>query len=195
MSAPIRRQLRPFAPLPELEELALAVELVRQPHGLVLTYRLTGPVEGLVLPAAAEPPERRDGLWQSTCLELFVAEAGRSGYRELNLCPSGHWNLYQLDGYRHGLRPDPALTALPLVVRHRPGSLVVAVDLPLTPLGLAGRPLELGLTAVLDGGQAAGIGYWALHHPAPEPDFHHRGGFVLQLPSLPAEGTSEPAAA
>jgi hypothetical protein len=26
------------------------------------------------------------------------------------------------------------------------------------------------------------LSYWALHHPAAEADFHHRGGFTIQVP-------------
>jgi hypothetical protein len=183
MTALAAQRLRPFAPLPGLEDLTLMVELDRAPQQLQLRYQLTGPVDRLVLPPRAARPERRNDLWQSTCLELFMAESGRSGYRELNLCPSGHWNLYQLDGYRQGLRPDPAVAVLPTVLQRAPGALTLAVALPLAPLGLADRPLELGLTAVLDGGPGCGVGYWALHHPAAEADFHHRGGFTLQLPA------------
>ncbi|MFN5194338.1 MAG: DOMON-like domain-containing protein [Cyanobacteriota bacterium] len=183
MTGRILRPLLPFAPLAGLEDLDLAVELTREPEWLRLSYRLSGPVERLLIPEPAARPQRRDGLWQGTCLELFMAEAGRSGYRELNLCPSGHWNLYQLDGYRQGLRPEPAISALPVAVERTPGELRLALALPLAPLGLAGRPLELGITAVLDGGATAGIGYWALHHPSAEADFHHRGGFTLTLPA------------
>ena len=42
------------------------------------------------------------------------------------------------------------------------------------------RTLQLGLAAVIetaDGERA----YFALRHPAERPDFHHRGGFALQL--------------
>lgn len=183
-------RLQPFAPLPGLAALNLVVDLARGPQHLQLRYTLSGPVDGLVLPPRAARPERRDGLWHSTCLELFVAEAGRSGYREMNLCPSGHWNLYQLDGYRQGLRPEPAVAALPLAVQRRPGELVVEMALPLMPLGLAHRPLELGVTAVVDGGPACGVGYWALHHPAAEADFHHRGGFTLHLPAPAADAAA-----
>jgi hypothetical protein len=41
---------------------------------------------------------------------------------------------------------------------------------------------QIGLTAVIE--TATGEkSYWALHHPAEKPDFHHRGGFALSLPA------------
>ena len=41
---------------------------------------------------------------------------------------------------------------------------------------------RIGLTAVVE--TAGGpLCWWALHHPAPRPDFHHPGGHVLRLPA------------
>jgi hypothetical protein len=48
-------------------------------------------------------------------------------------------------------------------------------------LTVAGLPLELSLTAVIDQvGQ--GVSYWALAHTGAEPDFHRRDSFRLRLP-------------
>ena len=45
-----------------------------------------------------------------------------------------------------------------------------------------GRPsLEVGITAVIEHSDGR-LSYWALHHPAAEADFHHRGGFTIQVP-------------
>jgi hypothetical protein len=65
-------------------------------------------VEGaaaLVVPARADRPERTDGLWQTTCCEMFLRQA--AGYREINLSPSGNWAAYGFDGYRSGMAPAP----------------------------------------------------------------------------------------
>ena len=124
---------------------------------------------------------------------------GEPGYWELNLCPSGHWNLYRLDGYRQGLRPEPAIQAL-LADRQlwkqaaaeadagqHQNTLELAIALDLEALlGAEARasPLELGVTAVVETNDGA-ISYWALTHPAAEADFHHRDGFRLELPVAP----------
>ena len=150
----------------------------RRAGELQLTYTLTGPLAHLRLPAPQlQPqPQRRDELWQHTCLEAFLAVAGQEGYWELNLAPAGDWNLYRLDGYRRNLRAEPALQALPVEVTRTAGRLDLRAALPLpAPLAQAAE-LELGLTAVLEHDDGA-LSYWALAHPPGEPDFHWRGGW------------------
>ncbi|MCP9926805.1 DOMON-like domain-containing protein [Cyanobium sp. CH-040] len=143
---------------------------------LRLGYDLCGPLEQLRIPPLQAVPLRRDGLWQHTCLEAFLAVPGREGYWELNLAPSGDWNWYQLDGYRRNLRPDPALEALPLAVEHSTGALRLQASLPLPPPLAEAEELELALTAVLEHADG-GLSYWALVHPAGDADFHWRGGW------------------
>jgi hypothetical protein len=57
-------------------------------------------------------------------------------------------------------------------------AVIAAADLP---QNVAGKPLQLGLTAVIETNDGS-RSYWALHHPEVSPDFHHRGGFNLWLP-------------
>lgn len=138
----------------------------------------------VLLPPPAAVPSRRDGLWQHTCLEAFVAVADQPAYWEFNLAPSGDWALYRFTGYRSG-QHAPAAAALPFpappftVTRRRDG-LRLSLHAPL-PAELAAAPhLAIGISAVLE--QRHGqLSYWALHHPAPQPDFHRREGFSLRL--------------
>jgi len=161
---------------------ALQLQARAERHGgtLLLTYSLSGPLETLRIPPPEPAPLRRDGLWQHTCLEAFLGLAGQEGYWELNLAPSGHWNLYRLDGYRRHLRPEPALQALPIAVALTPANLELRAALPL-PAALAQASereleIELGLSAVLEH-QDGQLSYWALAHPPGEADFHWRGGW------------------
>jgi hypothetical protein len=170
--------LRCFAPPPA--SLALAGSVRRDGDHLSLRYRLEDP-EGLVLvPPASAAPRRCYDLWTSTCFEFFLAEPGAEPYWEVNLSPSGDWNLYRLSGYRQGLAPEPAIHALPFVLERDGGGLDLAVTLDLGALPLVGRPLELAVTAVveLQGGE---ILYWALRHPGEQADFHRREGFGLRI--------------
>jgi len=48
------------------------------------------------------------------------------------------------------------------------------------PQNMAFKPLQLGLTAVIEANDGS-RSYWALHHPEASPDFHHRAGFILSL--------------
>jgi hypothetical protein len=59
--------------------------------------------------------------------------------------------------------------------------LEAAFDLSTLP-GLAEANWFVSLTAVIEAADGT-LSYWALRHPAPQPDFHHPGGFVLTLPT------------
>ena len=158
----------------------------RQAGRLELVWRLTGDLDALVLPEPSQSRRRCDGLWQTTCLEAFWGFAGQDAYWELNLAPSGDWNLYRLSHYRGPLEPVALAAAPALQLRRTAGELEVAVELDLGEVaggdepGVAGLPLEVSLTAVIEQvGQ--GVSYWALAHTGVEPDFHRRDGFGLRL--------------
>lgn len=208
-------RLQPFDPATAPMPLRLGASLRRQGARLEIRWNLQGDLAQLRLPEPTAEPQRRDALWTSTCLECFLARPGDAGYWELNLCPSGHWNLYRLDGYRRGLRPELAIQRLPSQrrpSRRQPSpepscepsrgprsaaaeageeqelELAIALDLAaLLGNDASDAPLELGVTAVLAATDGA-ISYWALVHPGPAADFHHRDAFCVRLPGsrLPA---------
>jgi hypothetical protein len=170
--------LSSFAPPPA--SLTLTGSLHRNGDRLSLQYRLEDQ-EGLVLlPPATAAPRRCDELWTTTCFELFLAEPGAEPYWEVNLSPSGDWNVYRLSGYREGLTPEPAIGALPFAVERDGSGLDLMVTLDLGALPLAGRPLELAVTAVVELRDGE-ILYWALRHPGEQADFHWRQGFGLRV--------------
>ena len=179
-SAPGPQLLVPFGADPAAAPFRLEATAQREGASLQLRYDLRGPLEQLRLPPPAPTPERRDGLWEGTCFEAFLAETGAEGYRELNLSPAGHWNLYRLDGYRRGLRADPQIQALPFQHTMAAEHLRLDLALDLTPLDLAQAPLELALTTVLQHGDGS-CSFLALTHPGAEADFHLREGFLLRL--------------
>jgi hypothetical protein len=160
----------------------------RAPRELRATFRVGAPPGSLVLPARAPAPTRRDGLWQSTCLELFVGIPGAPGYLEVNLAPSGDWNVYRFTGYREGMTPlDPAtLRAWEAPEAPRGPGEALAIELSLSlPEPWAGAPaLELAVCAVLEGTGGKKT-YWALTHRGERPDFHRRDAFVLHLDGDP----------
>ena len=179
--AAVPYQLSPFPREPAPEGLGIRGSAGRDGERLTLRYALSGPLQQLRIPEPGATPSRLDGLWQTTCLECFLARPGDPGYWELNLSPSGDWNLYRLDGYRQGLRPEPACPEAPrLQRRDHSGVLEFKVSVVLPPPLAVAPALELAVTAVVATRDAA-ISYWALRHPCPQPDFHHRDGFVLQL--------------
>lgn len=154
---------------------------------------------GLCVPTPSAAPARRDELWRHTCAECFV-RVGTSAYLEFNFSPSGDWAAYFFDDYRQGMRAHHwAEGRVPRVRFEAP---YLQVWLPYAAVADAGASEGAGagvgagaraasLAAVTE--TAAGLQYWALHHPLaeqvpgrapePRPDFHHPGGFVWTLPS------------
>lgn len=153
--------------------------------GLLLRYQLTGDMAALSVPAPTSPGAA-DGLWQHTCFEAFVAIAGETAYREFNFSPSGQWAAYRFfsERVRDTAAEASRLPFEPLMeVSREPHALVLQVWLALSalPVPQAGQTLQLGLSAVVEGPRGR-LSYWALTHPAAQPDFHHRGGLALSLP-------------
>ncbi len=152
-------------------------------HGsqLDLLYVVHGPIGTLVVPAPLHPHPRCDELWQHTCFEAFIAKPGEERYWELNLAPSGAWNVYQLDGYRRNLRTDRRYGPVPLFwqAETTQASLEARFTLP-DELVVETRNLTIGLAVVLETGMSS-LSYWALCHPGPEADFHRRDGFSLLM--------------
>lgn len=165
---------------------ALEVEVARRDAGLLLlTFRAQGDLATLDLPDPV-PPVRRDELWKRTCFEAFVKATGTEPYCEFNLSPSGCWAAYSFSTCRSGMA-ELAIPAPRISVSLEAGTLVAAAQIDLSGLpGLTTGPLSLNLSAVIEDRDGA-HGWWALAHPAPDPDFHHPGAFVLDLPAL--EGT------
>jgi hypothetical protein len=153
---------------------SLEVEVIREADRLALRYILTGDVARLAIPAPL-PPARGEGLWNHTCFEVFVAFEG-DGYGEFNFAPSTAWAAYRFDNYRQGMAPLEGIAPPRIETATTADTLEVRVALAPPVAG----PLRLGLTAVIE--EAGGrLSYWALGHPAERPDFHHAGGFALEV--------------
>ena len=184
--------LLPFgARADSLTGIAIEGWLERRGETLILEFQLSCAAEqgenAILWPPAAGQLQRRDGLWEHTCLEWFLAHPHGEAYWEFNLCPNGDWNVYALDGYRLGLRPDPHYSALPVersgngrISRFRATATLPAALLPATLISAQPAELELAVTAVLEQ-RGGAISYWALHHGGGEADFHRRDGFRLRI--------------
>jgi len=151
---------------------------------LQLNYQLAWPADdsaaAVLLPGAKVTPQRRDQLWAHTCLEIFIAIPGERRYWEVNMAPNGDWAVYRLDDYRQGLRPEPQLSALPFQLLRQLGLLELRLHWNLPAELAAAAELELGASAVIEHLDGE-ISYWALNHPAPQADFHHRQSFALRI--------------
>ena len=149
---------------------AITARITPTPEGCEARFILDGRLDGIVLPPKA-PIMRRDGLWKSTCLEVFWQPIGAPGYCEINIAPSGEWAAYDFDSYRENMR-NAALSAIaierafPRGENEGEGIMItaqIAADLP--------APAQVGLSAVIEDTYGA-LQYWALGFAPGRPDFH-----------------------
>ena len=130
--------------------------------------------EGILLPSLS-PASRTDGLWKTTCFELFIKPDDTDRYFEFNFSPSTAWAAYAFEGYRSGMCDLPIE---PPRIEGREDGVRVTLDLS----SLPEPPWHVGLSAIIQ--EKDGIkSYWALAHPPGKPDFHHPDCFVLELPA------------
>jgi hypothetical protein len=190
--------LRPFSETTTERGLKLLFSVGRSKESLdfsfVLNARAPKDVANLVIPNIVESSarRRRDELWKSTCLEIFVGSAQSSSYIELNLSPSGDWNAYFFENYRLGMRPvadaHPPLLKFENAVsgdalswhaclRSSDGN---GSDHGEVVKLLGSGPLVMGASCVLEY-KSGEREYWALVHAGEKPDFHLRESFRLPL--------------
>lgn len=182
-------QLRPFQPKPD-SSLELRAELRHRGDLVEFEFMLSASsldLDRVVWPEAKAPAqrERRDELWKHTCLELFLSDPAALSYVEMNVSPSGDWNLYAFDDYRKGMR-----RAGGEVVAHRaspsaePYFRLVGAIRPDGAADVEGllraRELVVGVTAVIEY-RSGDREYWAITHAGDKPDFHLRPSFTYRL--------------
>ena len=151
------------------------------PHWLRLRWRIEGAGEVVVPPFAGRG--FADGLWQTTCFELFVRPEGGDAYSEFNFSPSERWAAYDFTAARTGmarreLPRDPSCLL-------RGGRDIAIFDAAVPLAGLPRLPAAVSLTCVIEE-QSGTISYWAPRHPAGAPDFHDPACFALRLSAADA---------
>ena len=172
--------LVPHPEYPPVAVRSVRVDVAVTADGWRLDYRVEG-AGGVLLPERAAGT-RTDGLWRTTCFELFVRADEAAGYFEFNFSPSGDWAAYCFDEYRAGMRDLP-LAVAPEVRGSGEGDrfrLEVALAVEgLASGGLAPDRARIGLSAVIE--EAGAKSFWALNHAAGAPDFHNRDCFTARL--------------
>ncbi|MCU0728916.1 MAG: DOMON-like domain-containing protein [Sphingopyxis sp.] len=165
----------PASPAPTVDSVTVAISVVED-RAVRLRYVVVGALDDIVIPAPG-PPARVDGLWRTTCFELFVKTPSSAGYSEYNFSPSASWAAYTFDAYRGGMQL--ADVDQPKILGHRStGMFVMDVDLVL-PVSVH-NPILAGCSAVIEDSSGR-KSYWALAHPPGEPDFHHEDCFAVRL--------------
>ena len=173
--------LKPFPGEEFLPDIRITGTIGRRADTLSVGFVLRGDLSGVSIPAPAPPPERKDRLWEGTCLEFFLGMEDSGRYWEFNLSPAGHWNVYRFTSYREEMREETAITSLPFHVAVEPDALRLSLELALGKIIPAGKAIEVAVCAVIRtlSGKTC---HWAVAHPGPRPDFHRRDGFFMKIP-------------
>jgi predicted GIY-YIG superfamily endonuclease len=157
---------------------AVAVRIYMTDENDALLEYLVTVSDGLIIPKPVTP-RRSDGLWQTTCFELFLRSPGCDAYWEFNLSPSNEWAAYRFERYREGMSNHPVEVEPQIETQRRELGFELEADVDFG--GLPKGTLQLGLSAVIE--EADGTkSYWALAHPPGKPDFHHPACFAATLP-------------
>jgi hypothetical protein len=175
-------QRHPDTPSNSVQQVSASVKI--EPRGsLSVHYLLTGTVDQMRI---AEQTHDGDPLWQHTCFELFVGATNDAEYYEFNFSPSGAWALLGFRDYRDGGPLHVESLQPKITVRREAKELRLDAEIPLEYLpGVhSGVQLSIGLSAVVED-IAGTLSYWAIKHPAGQPDFHHADNFAIHL-ELPA---------
>ena len=153
-------------------------ELRRIEGGAVATFRAIGDVSRLVIPPVTSPV-RTDGLWKTTCFEIFAATDGPE-YAEFNLSPSGAWAAYQFQGYRSGMSARDAIIEIDSSQDNKGLSLIAKI------VSQFDLPSHIGLTAVIEEADGV-IRYWSTAFAPGKPDFHAAAVRSLLFDGVDAE--------
>jgi hypothetical protein len=172
--------LKPFSSTDALSGLKIDGSIIRDSGTLEVRFNLTGPLSEIVIPVISDSPARKDRLWEETCLEIFLAPHHSDHYWEFNLSPAGHWNVYSFRAYREGMKEEPAFTSLPISISSQPNPFQLFMKTGLDNIVPPDQRIDASVSVVLKPAQSKPL-YWALTHTGPEPDFHRRDSFALEL--------------
>jgi len=163
-----RIQLEPFEPWAALQGFACSVRMRRRGRLLLLYYSVSGPLEQLAIPAAADAVGFTPELWRSTCMECFVRSEESSAYTEWNVSPSGNWWTCNFISCRSPAPRQPD-SVRPRRIRARQSGATLEVQSAL-PL-MYDAPAAIAPAVILEHTSGA-RSHWAQAHPFDRPDFH-----------------------
>lgn len=157
---------------------ALTGEIALKNGLLEVRWCLKGDANAVIWPDRHNPSGRTMGLWEHTCLEVFLGPADALAYYEINLSPAGDWNAFSFTNVREGMVETAQVTTLSSS-KHRDRDGNVSLDATFRLDGLLTTPLRIGLSAVIEDSDNR-LHYFALAHQA-RPDFHRRDNHILIL--------------
>ena len=171
MPTPRSILLAPFEACAASNPFSCSVSIQLQAGLLLLEYTVSGPLQNLIIPAAAASPGFTPKLWRHSCCEYFLRQTDMENYTEWNFSPCGNWWVCAFDDYRApSEKQPPVMQPQHLDVRRQERRLTLSTAIACLPA----PPLRIGPALVLEhaGGSRS---HWAMQHPDGAPDFHHAG--------------------
>ncbi len=162
----------PSSYLENIHTLKVATEI--KEGRLALSYQLRAVIPKLQIPASAQSV-RADNLWKHSCFEVFLLTDNGPAYQEYNFSPSGAWAHYVFNEYRQATAAETEIHAPVIKTQTELSYFELNTIVPLD-----NSIHYIGLSAVIEDLQGR-LSYWALRHPADQPDFHHPDAFTLKL--------------
>lgn len=161
-------QLKAWEPNPH-SEFKIYADLTKKSGSVEVAFLILGPVQKIAIESPQVICERRRELWTSLCFEVFIGSNRNKDekYFELNFASSGHWNIYQLSGYRKDLQE---VASSPIRMLHheiQKNSFLIKfqADLEFSKSDFFGPTLVLETTEQQKS-------YWAAAVIGEKPDFH-----------------------
>lgn len=141
-------------------------------RGTQLIVEFNGlPRHGIHWPDATTSPERRSGLWQSTCFECFIGLSNADTYIESNLSPSGHWQAFEFEAYREIAVPADTVLVSGRSDTDTRDQCNINCTIDIEHPRFVTSDWYISPTAVLKDLQGK-LHYYALSHSTERPDFH-----------------------
>jgi len=171
--------LQPHRDTPPSRVRSVAARIwMSDPNKVLIEFSVEG-AEMLSIPAWVSPA-RRDGLWRTTCFELFL-KCANGRYYEFNFSPSTEWAAYSFDSYRSGMTALALDIEPHIEISRKSDTFSVECDIDLGQIPTGGLTMALSAVIEEEGGSKS---YWALAHPQRDaPDFHDPACFAASLPA------------
>lgn len=149
--------------------LELLASVVIDIKKISLEFTLTGDIKNISLPGF-KTLDRKIGLWESTCFELFLLSNDMS-YYEFNFSPDGNWNCFYFDKKGDPLEESKCdLIDFKTSTEASTYKLSIEIDLCSMKQNFTkNSDFKFNLASVLDSGE---LSYWALDHGQEKPNFH-----------------------
>ncbi len=149
---------------------------------LELTYSLKGSCEQLDeydrCAFSSSVSERKDFLWEQTCLEAFLADKSKKTYWEMNISLSGDWNIFCFSDYRQARTEENRSQVHKNDASFSKNEISFSCLWDLSQLDVEKARIGISMIAKYKDGQKD---FLALAHDGAKPDFHLRSGFLLNF--------------